>query len=109
MVGIAAVATSLLAGSDGMARYMALRAERQELGGAAVRRLQENTALRAEITRLLRQSGALDYAMTRANEYALAARQKLSAFPDGPERDGQRRRRRDEQRDVQPQRRRCIE
>jgi len=41
----------------------------------------------AEITRLLRQSGALDYAMTRANEYALAARQKLSAFPDGPERD----------------------
>jgi cell division protein FtsB len=52
MVGIAAVATSLLAGSDGMARYMALRAERQEFGGAAVRRLQENTALRAEITRL---------------------------------------------------------
>ena len=52
MVGIAAVATSLLAGSDGVARYMALRAERQELGGAAVRRLQENTALRAEITRL---------------------------------------------------------
>ena len=52
VVGIAAVATSLLAGSDGVARYMALRAERQELGGAAVRRLQENTALRAEITRL---------------------------------------------------------
>jgi cell division protein FtsB len=52
MVGIAAVATSLLTGSDGVARYMALRAERQELGGAAVRRLQENTALRAEITRL---------------------------------------------------------
>jgi cell division protein FtsB len=52
MVGIVAVATSLLAGSDGVARYMALRAERQELGGAAVRRLQENTALRAEITRL---------------------------------------------------------
>ena len=49
---IAAVATSLRAGSDGGARYMALRAERQELGGAAVRRLQENTALRAEITRL---------------------------------------------------------
>jgi octaprenyl-diphosphate synthase len=41
----------------------------------------------AKITRLLRQSGALDYAMARANEYALAARQKLSAFPDGPERD----------------------
>ena len=52
MIGIAAVATSLLTGSDGVARYMALRAERQELGGAAVRRLQENTALRAEITRL---------------------------------------------------------
>jgi octaprenyl-diphosphate synthase len=41
----------------------------------------------ADITKLLRQSGALDYAMTRANEYALAARQKLSAFPPGPERD----------------------
>ena len=51
-VAIAAVAASLLAGSEGVARYMALRAERQELGAAAVRRLQENTALRAEITRL---------------------------------------------------------
>jgi geranylgeranyl pyrophosphate synthase len=40
----------------------------------------------AEITRLLRQTGALDYAMTRAREYAAAARQKLTAFPDGPER-----------------------
>jgi octaprenyl-diphosphate synthase len=41
----------------------------------------------ADITRLLRQSGAIDYATTRANEYAHTARQKLSAFPDGPERD----------------------
>ena len=41
----------------------------------------------AAITRLLRQSGALDYAMARATEYALAARQKLSVFPPGPERD----------------------
>ena len=41
----------------------------------------------ADITRLLRQSGALDYAMARAGEYAMAARQKLAAFPDGPERD----------------------
>ena len=40
----------------------------------------------AEITRLLKQSGAIDYATARANEYAHAARQKLSAFPDGPER-----------------------
>ena len=40
----------------------------------------------ADITRLLKQSGAIDYATTRANEYAQAARQKLSAFPDGPER-----------------------
>ena len=32
IVAIAAVATSLLAGSEGVARYMALRAERQELG-----------------------------------------------------------------------------
>jgi octaprenyl-diphosphate synthase len=41
----------------------------------------------ADITRLLKQSGAIDYATTRATEYAHAARQKLSAFPDGPERD----------------------
>jgi octaprenyl-diphosphate synthase len=40
----------------------------------------------ADITRLLKQSGAIDYATTRANEYAHAARQKLSAFPDGRER-----------------------
>ena len=40
----------------------------------------------ADITRLLKQSGAIDYATTRANEYAHAARQKLSAFADGPER-----------------------
>jgi octaprenyl-diphosphate synthase len=41
----------------------------------------------AEITKRLRQSGALEYAMGRANEYALTARQKLSAFAPGPERD----------------------
>ena len=52
IVAIAAVATSLLAGSEGVARYMALRGERQGLGTAAVRRLQENAALRAETTRL---------------------------------------------------------
>ena len=40
----------------------------------------------AEITRLLTQSGAIQYANARAREYAHAARQKLSAFPDGPER-----------------------
>jgi octaprenyl-diphosphate synthase len=40
----------------------------------------------AEITRLLRHSGAIDYATARANEFAAAARQKLAAFPDGPER-----------------------
>jgi octaprenyl-diphosphate synthase len=40
----------------------------------------------AEITRLLNQSGAIDYATARAREYAHAARHKLSAFPDGPER-----------------------
>jgi cell division protein FtsB len=33
-------------------RLLHLRAERQELGEAAVARLQENAALRAEITRL---------------------------------------------------------
>ena len=52
MVAIAGVAASLVVGSEGVTRFLALRAERQELGAAAVRRLQENAALRAEITRL---------------------------------------------------------
>ena len=41
----------------------------------------------ADITRLLRQSGAIDYASERAAEFAVAARQKLAVFPDGAERD----------------------
>jgi cell division protein FtsB len=49
---IAAVAGSVVMGSDGVTRWLHLRAERQELGQAAVERLQANAALRAEIARL---------------------------------------------------------
>ena len=52
IVGIAAVAGSAILGSDGLTRLLHLRAERQELGQAAVERLQANAALRAEIERL---------------------------------------------------------
>jgi cell division protein FtsB len=51
-VAIVAVAASALVGSDGVNRLLLLRGERQELGEAAVRRLQDNAALRAEIARL---------------------------------------------------------
>lgn len=49
---IGAVAGSALLGADGITRLAHLRAERQELGEAAVRRLQANAALREEIARL---------------------------------------------------------
>jgi cell division protein FtsB len=52
LVAIVAVAASALVGSDGVNRLLLLRGERQELGEAAVRRLQDNAALRAEIARL---------------------------------------------------------
>jgi cell division protein FtsB len=52
LVAIAAVASSAVLGSDGVTRLLHLRAERQELGQAAVERLQANAALRAEIARL---------------------------------------------------------
>jgi cell division protein FtsB len=52
MVAIAAVASSVRVGSEGVRRFVALQAKRQELGAAAVRRQQENAALQAEITRL---------------------------------------------------------
>lgn len=52
LVAIAAVASSAVLGSDGVTRLLRLRAERQELGRAAVERLQGNAALRAEISRL---------------------------------------------------------
>ena len=52
LVAIVTVAASALVGSDGVKRLLLLRAERQELGEAAVRRLQDNAALRAEIARL---------------------------------------------------------
>jgi octaprenyl-diphosphate synthase len=41
----------------------------------------------AEITRRLRQSGALDYALASARDHALAARRQLAIFPATPERD----------------------
>ena len=52
LVAIAAVASSALIGSDGVTRLLHLRTERQELGQAAVERLQANASLRAEIARL---------------------------------------------------------
>ena len=52
LVAIVTVAASALVGSDGVTRLLLLRGERQELGEAAVRRLQDNAALRAEIARL---------------------------------------------------------
>ena len=52
LVAIVTVAASALVGSDGVKRLLLLRAERQELGEDAVRRLQDNAALRAEIARL---------------------------------------------------------
>lgn len=52
VVAIAAVAGSALLGADGVTRLVRLRTERQQLGEAAVRRMQGNAALRAEITRL---------------------------------------------------------
>jgi cell division protein FtsB len=51
-MAIVTVAASALVGSDGVKRLLLLRAERQELGEDAVRRLQDNAALRAEIARL---------------------------------------------------------
>lgn len=52
LVAIVTVAASALVGSEGVNRLLLLRGERQELGEAAVRRLQDNAALRAEIARL---------------------------------------------------------
>jgi cell division protein FtsB len=52
VAAIAAVTGSALLGTDGVNRLLHLRAERQELGESAVRRLQSNAALREEITRL---------------------------------------------------------
>ncbi len=52
LVAIATVAGSAILGADGVTRLLHLRAERQELGQAAVERLQANAALRAEIARL---------------------------------------------------------
>jgi cell division protein FtsB/cell division protein DivIC len=52
LAAISAVAGSALLGGDGVNRLLSLRVERQELGETAVRRLQGNAALRAEIARL---------------------------------------------------------
>ena len=50
----------------------------------------ERTATReqwAEVTRLLRQAGALEYALASARDHATAARRQLAIFPGGPERE----------------------
>jgi octaprenyl-diphosphate synthase len=50
----------------------------------------ERTATReqwGEITRLLKQTGALDHAVARAEEHAHAARRQLAVFPATPERE----------------------
>jgi octaprenyl-diphosphate synthase len=50
----------------------------------------ERTASReqwADISRMLKQTGALDYAVTRADEHAHAARRQLAIFPASPERE----------------------
>lgn len=52
LAAIVTVAASTLVGSDGLSRLLVLRAERQGIGEEAVRRLQDNAALRAEISRL---------------------------------------------------------
>ena len=41
----------------------------------------------AEVTRLLRHNGALEYAQTRARDHAMAARRQLAIFPSSPERE----------------------
>jgi len=52
LAAIVTVAASTLVGSDSLRRLLVLRAERQGIGEEAVRRLQDNAALRAEISRL---------------------------------------------------------
>ena len=52
LAAISAVTGSALLGTEGVNRLLHLRAERQELGESAVRRLQGNAALREEIARL---------------------------------------------------------
>ena len=49
LAAISAVTGSALLGTEGVNRLLHLRAERQELGESAVRRLQGNAALREEI------------------------------------------------------------
>jgi len=41
----------------------------------------------AEVTRLLRHAGALEYAQTRARDHAMTARRQLAIFPPSPERE----------------------
>ena len=52
LAAISAVTGSALLGTEGVNRLLHLRAERQELGESAVRRLQGNAALREEISRI---------------------------------------------------------
>ena len=69
---------TLLAGQDPAVRPLIARV------------VDERTVTReqwSEITRLLRQSGALLYAQDRAHEHAASARLQLAAFPASPERE----------------------
>ena len=50
--GIVAVCCAVLVGENGVTKLFTLRAERQRLGEQAVALLEENTALRDQITRL---------------------------------------------------------
>ncbi len=59
-IAIAAVAWGVLFGSDGISRLLDLRDKRQELGSATVGRMQENAALREQITKLREDSHHLE-------------------------------------------------
>jgi cell division protein FtsB len=84
LVAIAAVASSAVLGSDGVTRLLRLRAERQELGRAAVERLQGNAALRAEISRLRADPKYLE-ALARKRLGLVKHDEMVYRFPDADE------------------------
>ena len=84
LVAIAAVASSAVLGSDGVTRLLHLGAERQELGRAAVERLQANAALRAEISRLRADPKYLE-ALARKRLGLVKHDEMVYRFPDADE------------------------
>ena len=60
VLGIAAVASSVLAGRNGATQLVSLRAERQRLGREAVALIERNAALRDEIQHLQSDDGYLE-------------------------------------------------